>query len=88
MILASLSLLAMPLKYLIATLYCQNMDILKLSSTVIKFAGTKKNGNAVFISISASLKRARDGTRTLFCPEKIIKSRRNVHCLQGVYNLL
>ena len=35
-----------------------------LSSTVFKFADTKKNGNAVNINVSVLLTRARDGTRT------------------------
>lgn len=32
------------------------------------------------------IKKARDGTRILFCPAKPEKSRRNAHCLQGVYS--
>lgn len=51
-----------------------------------EFQTHKNSRNPHFTGFRCTLRRAIDGTRTLKSPGKPIKSRRNAHCLQSVYN--
>lgn len=62
---------------------------MKSNSTLLNPRGVdmKKAGNLIKSRPGHSLKKARDGIRTLPMSGKLLKSRRNAHCLTCVYRL-